>query len=236
METITVLRVEVSNSGNDNEGSLSSGKASTSSSLVGGALAGKIASGTLKYDRLSFGSELSNNVVESQRGTTDNIRTATREIALDGMKSSFHKRTLIEKKYGQDWGRSKQFLRNSKTYLRNINMPNIPTPSISQVSGVLTSGAAAYSLYGNYQQTGLNLSGSTHAASVQARKNSVATSAISIGVAALVNPALAAPMIAMKAYQLSQTNRKELFAIQKEQMRASVLQSNLVKNVAEKRF
>ena len=107
---------------------------------------------------------------------------------------------------------------------------------IKGTTGIISSGAAAYSLYSNYQKTGMELSGATHAAAVQGRKGNVATSAAALGGAALINPGLAALTIAMKAYQLSQTNRKELFNIQKEQLISTVLQRNLIKNVAERRF
>lgn len=108
--------------------------------------------------------------------------------------------------------------------------------AISVASTTATIGSAAYSIYSNYQQTGLELSGATHAAAVQARKGQAANELVGLGVAVMINPALAAPMIAMKAWQLSQTNRRELFEMKKSQMTSTILQRNLVKNVAERRF
>ena len=118
-------------------------------------------------------------------------------------------------------------------YARNISLPKITT---TQAAGVATSAAAMYGIYSNYQKAGLEMSGATHAAAVQGRNGQLANTAIQIGVAAMINPLLAAPMIAMKAYQLAQTNRKELYEIQKSVMVSQIMQRNLVKTVAERRF
>lgn len=96
--------------------------------------------------------------------------------------------------------------------------------------------AAVYNVYSENQRLGMELSGSTHAASVQARKASLASFGAQLAGAALINPIAAVGVLAMKAYQTSQTNRKEIFEIRKSQIQAQVLQRNLVKNVAERRF
>ena len=103
-------------------------------------------------------------------------------------------------------------------------------------TALASTGAAAYKAYSDYQVAGLQLSGATHSASVQSRKGNMASDLTGLGIAIAINPVLAAPMIAMKAYQLAQTNRKELFAIRKSQIESEVLQRNLVQNVAESRF
>lgn len=227
MADIVVLRVEVTQSGVEQEGSLASGKGkngSVTAGLAGGAIAGKLAAGGL-------GESLSNNLMESNRAGNAMERKIIRETTLAGMRNSFHKRTLIEKQYGVDWGRTKQFARNAQTYAKNIT-----PPTAKAIGGVATAAAAVFSIYSNYQKAGLEMSGATHAAAIQGRYGQMANSAVQIGVAAMINPLLAAPMIAMKAYQLAQTNRKEIFEIQKSVMISQIMQRNLVKTIAERRF
>jgi hypothetical protein len=96
--------------------------------------------------------------------------------------------------------------------------------------------SAVYTAYSNYKKTGLELSGATHAAAMQQRKTDLANTAVQLGVAVAINPLLAVPVIAMKAYELSQTNRTKIFAMEKSQITSNILQRNLVKNVAERRF
>ena len=113
----------------------------------------------------------------------------------------------------------------------------ITTSSVTKGIGATAAlGASSYSLYSNYQKTGYELSGATHAAALQDRKGQAANTLLTIGVATVINPLLAAPVIAMKAWELSQNNRREIFEIRKSQIQSEVLQRNLVKNVAERRF
>lgn len=215
MPEVTLLRVEISEPVEESESSLGSKKSSKSSSLAAGAAGGAIVSSSGKF---LFGStpedmsEFLKTGIDGSRATTRGSRRIARRLAITNA--------------------------NPAQYGRNISSISAESIKIgTRITGAATTaGAAAYSVYSDFQQTGLELSGSTHAAAIQQRKGQMANELAGLGVAVMINPVLAAPVIAMKAWQLSQTNRKELFEMRKSQITSEVLQRNLVKNVAERRF
>ena len=232
MNDITVLRVEVANVDSKSESSLASGKGKSSAStgLAAGAVAGAGVSQPLsKRDKIT--AELiaydDAEVAAGRKGLSYG-RASTRLGRLNERKQALLQMTDPElTKYEKKLA--------GRQYARNISAPTYKQASTG-IATVATSAAAAYSLYSNYQKAGLEMSGATHAASIQSRKSEAANALVGIGIAAMINPLLAAPMIAMKAWQLAQTNRKELFEIQKSQIQSQVMQRNLVKTVAERRF
>ena len=222
MSELTVLRVEVSSAGESNEGSLKSGKTngSTGTSLAAGGVAGKLTTVGLssKKERTAKGDELLKQMYP-------NTKPSSEQLAINkNMKEMF----------GYDAPKRLEISKQGSA-LRRFN-----TPSAKQVGTVAGAGialaATGYKMYSAYKIAGYEMSGSTHAAAMQSRKVSAAGSLQQIGGAMIINPALAAPMIAMQAYQLAQTNRKQLFEIQKSQIMSQVLQRNLVNTVAERRF
>jgi hypothetical protein len=95
---------------------------------------------------------------------------------------------------------------------------------------------AGYNIYSQYKTLGHNLSGASHSAQVQQRKAAVVNRGASLIGAAIVNPWLAVGMVAHRAWQLSQTNRRELFEIRKSQIISNVMQERLVKDTIQRRF
>lgn len=231
MAELTVLRVEVADLGSKDTKSLSAGKSSTVNSLAAGAIGGTVA-GNFNGE----GGGGINNLISNSRGGTVEDMKERRRLALGRLRGAL---TAPSKNAGTTIFTPSERLKaiggSSGSYLRNI-----PLPSYKQVTtgtaALATSAAAVYSVYSNYKQAGLEMSGATHAALKQARNGQKAQFAATLTAAAIVNPALALPVIAMKAYNLAQTNRKELFEMQKSQITSEILQRNLVKNVAERRF
>ena len=225
MADVTVLRVEVRDVGEVKEGSLSpSSKQSTSKSLAAGALASKAMTAADKYDndmRMALKSSVDNGSLFFGRGDSREERFKQRQLAKWMIRKTDNKKVVRP-------------VANSM-YRRNISAPTYGQITTG-VSAAVTLAAKGYQLYSNYQKAGYEMSGAAHAASVQDRKGQLAQSTAEIGLAMMINPLLAAPMIAMKAYQLAQTNRREIFEIQKNQMTSNILQRNLVKTVAERRF
>lgn len=222
MPEVTVLRVEVSESVGKESDTLNSNKEVTSSleagAISGEGLAGKKSTATSPEYATFLG-----------RGTDSETRKWIREDGKINLKEAFSRDFNKESPFDR---RGQAFRSGAKGYLTNLEKSSYIKGGV----GMATSVAAVYSIYSNYQKTGYELSGATHAAAIQGRKSSVMNTGIQLGAATLVNPALAVPLIAMKAYQLSQTNRKEIFEIRKSQVQSQVLQQNLVKNVAERRF
>jgi len=95
---------------------------------------------------------------------------------------------------------------------------------------------AASNIYSQYKTVGYNLSGATHAAQKQQRIQSGINTVGSIIAAGVVNPALLPVIIAMKAWQLSQTNRAEIYKITSSQIVGNILQERLVTNTIQRRF
>jgi hypothetical protein len=216
MTDITVLRVEVSNAGVSKEGTLESGKSkgSLGTSLAAGGVGGKLLLAS-ERERTLKGDDILRKMYPKTESTAAQVQNAKDMKEMFGYDAPKRLDIAPEKK-----------VRKPITY-KQVS---------TGVASVATLAGSAYSMYSNYQKAGYEMSGATHAAAVQGRKSQLAGTAIQIGLAAMINPLLAAPMIAMKAYQLAQTNRKELFEIQKNQMMSQVLQRNLVKTVAERRF
>ena len=242
MPNVTVLVVEVSNAAQEQEGSLnknktnSSGKSLTAGAVGGGAVvatAGITAVGGAitkeDYSRVGINLKEGTGLVGGtyhgvrQRG----IYSKYKKLAMTGSRVGPIKRA--ERMAEVDTAKTAKQYSNASFKNAAKALPGVAT-------GSATAAAAVYSVYSNYQKAGLEMAGSSHAAAIQARKGEAANSLTQIGVAALVNPVLAAGMIAMKAWQQAQTNRKQLFDIQKSQIQSAVLQKNLVKNVAERRF
>lgn len=219
MAELTVLRVEVSNVGEVDESSLNSKNKSTNKSLVAGGLAGaSLANATLKsHYGITFPEEEMNSIGRL------NTREYRKEYRRDRLSLMLRGKSLNGSRV-EPW----------KQFGKNIDLPSMQ--NIKNVSGIIGGAAAVYSVYSNYQQVGYQLSGATHAAAVQGRKSSMITGAATLGITAAVNPAIAVGLIAMKAWQTAQANRKEIFEIRKNQMTSEVLQRNLIKNVAERRF
>ena len=230
MSELTVLRVEVASAGESNNSSLESGKGkgSTGTSLAAGAIAGKAASGGFINHSDNLSQRLKG---ASANGSMFFGRGDSREERLYNRTTA---REMFVKSNRGSVGRDRAI----SMYRRNISGPSgkqLKAGAVG-VGGVATSAGAVYSIYSNYQKTGLELTGATQAASIQARKGEAANQAIGLGVAVMINPLLAAPMIAMKAYQLAQTNRRTIYDIQKSVVQSTILQRNLVRNVAERRF
>jgi len=225
MPEVTVLRVEVSEGVGKETDSLNSNK-ETSSSLAAGATTGegiigkkKVAAPSLEYATFLG------------RGMDEETRKWIREDSKLNLKEAFS-RDFNKSGESPFNKRGQAFRAGAKGYLSNLEKSSYIKGGV----GMATSATAIYSLYSNYQKTGYELSGATHAAAIQGRKSAIANTGLQLGAAALITPALAVPVIAMKAYQLSQTNRKEIFEIRKSQVQSQVLQQNLIKNVAERRF
>jgi len=216
MADVTVLRVEVSGVSGGNEGSLESGKGKSAAgtSLAAGGLGGKLALLSEK-ERTIKGDEILKKIYPKTQSTPEQLKNAKDMKELFGYEAP--KRLDIV------------------PTRRHIKMPSYKQVSTTAGAGI-TIAAKAFSMYSNYQKAGYEMSGSTHAAAIQGRRSSAADSLTQIGVGFLINPVAGAAMIAVKAYQLAMTNRKELFEIQKSQMLSQVLQRNLVKTVAERRF
>lgn len=232
MADITVLRVEVSNVDVETEGSLSTKKGSTVNSLAGGALAGKYLTKGFDSEAERIGNEINRAISTNGRGTSKDSRSGMRNQAKAKLRSAFlSSRTPFEKANGLRDSRYGYLSKGIVQYGRNM-----PMPSKTQVTGAISSAAAVYGLYSSYKQAGYSMSGATHAAEVQSRKGAMSSGLTQLGVAAMINPAAVPAVIAMKAYQLAQTNRKELFEIRKSVIQSSVLQRNLVSNIAESRF
>lgn len=216
MTDLTVLRVEVTGVGSGNEGSLESGKGkgSVGTSLAAGGIASKLALSSEK-ERTIKGDEILKKIYPKTQSTPEQLKNAKDMKELFGYEQPKRLDIAPESK-----------VRKPITY--------------KQVSSAAAGGIAfatqAFSMYSNYQKAGYEMSGATHAAAMQGRKASAASSASEIAIGFLINPIAGAAMIAMKAYQLAQTNRREIFEIQKSQMLSQILQRNLVKTVAERRF
>jgi len=103
---------------------------------------------------------------------------------------------------------------------------------VAGATAILGAGAFIF----DHMSTNLELSGATHAAAKLKRGSNMLTTGASLGAALLINPALAPAVIGLKAYQLAQTNKKEIYAIGKAQLESTVMQRNLITNVAERRF
>lgn len=233
MPEVTVLRVEIIGDKGGTPGSLESGKGGTSSSIVagavGGGLVGKMSAGSYSNALNEMGS--GNGPGIGNRGETKDQMKAMRTMGRGIMKSGLT---------GRDWATNGAIPKGSR--LRAIGTgaqvyaTNLPGGMVKGGVGLATSAGAVYSLYSAHKQATLQMSGASHAASVQARKGQATNQLLGLGAAAIINPALAIPMIITKLYQLEQTNRKENFEIKKSIMQSTVLQRNLVKNVAESRF
>ena len=117
-------------------------------------------------------------------------------------------------------------------YVRNM------TPRQYKVAGVSAIGTimSTTSVINQYRTIGYNLSGASHAAQMQQRKQSAINTVGSISAAAIINPWLAVGMVAHRAWQLSQQNRQELYQIKSSQIIASVMQERLVKDTIQRRF
>ena len=216
MADLTVLRVEVSGTVSGKEGSLESGNKGTSvgGSLAAGGVAGKLALASEK-DRTLKGDEILKKIYPKTQSTPEQLKNAKDMKELFGYEQPERLDIVPEKK-----------VRKPITY-KQVS---------TGVAGVMAVGTQAFSMYSNYQKAGYEMSGATHAAAIQSRTAQGMSSLTQIGVGFMINPVAGAAMIAMKAYQLAQTNRKELYEIQKNQITSQLLQRNLVKTVAERRF
>jgi len=216
MADITVLRVEISGTANGKEGSLESGNKSNAAggSLAAGGLGGKLALSSEK-ERTLKGDDILKNIYPKTKKTSEQLKTEK------DMKEMF----------GYDAPKRMDMVPTKRS---------IPKPTSKQVATGITStlavGTQAFSMYSNYQKAGYEMSGATHAAAMQGRTAQGMSTASQVAIGFVINPAAGAAMIAMKAYQLAQTNRKEIFDIKKSQMTSQLLQRNLVKTVAERRF
>ena len=231
MSDITVLRVEISSAGVNKEGSLESGagKSSTGTSLAAGAVAGKASSGgfrdKLREEVIKFDEA---NLRPDGNSSMGYGRAASRMARLNERKQAI---VVMTDPDSMPYERKL----HAKQYLKNISAPTYKQTTTA-VSAAAALGTQAFSMYSNYQKAGYEMSGATHQAAVQGRKAAIGGFATSVSVAALINPLAAAGMIAMKAYQLAQTNRKELFEIRKSVIQSTILQRNLVNNIVESRF
>jgi hypothetical protein len=105
-----------------------------------------------------------------------------------------------------------------------------------QVLGNITLATVAYNVYSQYKTLGHNLSGASHAGQIQQRKGTAVNKLSTVVGAAIIHPLFAAGLVANAAWQLSQTNRRELFEIKRSQIIANVMQERLVKDTIQRRF
>ncbi len=216
MADITVLRVEIAESSSSKEGSLESGNKSkvAGGSLAAGGLGAKLALSS-ERQRTLRGDDILRSIYPKTQSTPEQLKNVKDMKELFGYEPP--KRLDIA------------------PVKRTVNKPSYKQITTG-VSGAVAIGTQAFSMYSNYQKAGYEMSGATHAAAMQGRTASAMSSAAQIGVGFMINPVAGAAMIAMKAYQLAQTNRKELFEIRKSQIQSQLLQRNLVKTIAERRF
>lgn len=206
MAELTVLRVEVTNAGTGNSDSLKSGKAKSGKGLG-------VSNKSLANHNETAVDAVSNN--------SSNLSRKERLMAKKGQHQVLKKESAVGK------------------FTSGLS-------SLQKGAGIAAAGAQivnqGYQMYSNYKIAGHEMSGATHAAAVQGRKGSmISTGADGVALIALVatgpvGMAAAAVIIAKKAWTLAQTNMKEIFAIEKDQILSEVLQRNLVKTVAERRF
>jgi len=96
---------------------------------------------------------------------------------------------------------------------------------------------AGFAVVSEHQRASLEMTGATHAASKKARetKGVMDTAGLAL-VAKAGGPYGAALYLGYKAYALAQENRRKLYDMDVSQIQSTILQRNLVKNVAERRF
>ena len=232
MPELTLLRVELSNTGESSEGSLGTGKGKSSAgtSLVAGGVSGGVSSKLLlssEKNRFLKGDEVLRQIYPKTKKTSEQLANEK------SMKELF----------GYDAPKRLDISSNKNSKVRKI-MSSGKSAGLA-VGGAVALASTAFTMYSNYKKAGYEMSGATHAAAMQSRTSTAVSSSISMGAA--VGGALvvggpyaaaitAAVMVAKKGYDLAQTNRRELFEIQKSQILSQVLQRNIVKTVAERRF
>jgi hypothetical protein len=101
----------------------------------------------------------------------------------------------------------------------------------------VTTALAGYTLYSQYKTTGYTLSGASHQAQMQQRKTQQASFATGIGLSLATGQYWAtALMLAGRAWQLSQTNRQELYQIKSSQIISNIQRERLIKDTVQRRF
>lgn len=225
-ETVLIkIQVEETESKDNSQLSKSKDKGkSLAAGAIGGIGASKIASGTF----LGATAEEARSFLDGDtraRQATPGGRKLSRKLAASN---------FLQYRSRDDAG---QFVKNLPNPVEAAKMTAKAVSTAAKYAAPYAAGAAAaYTLYSNYKKTGLELSGATHAAALQQRKTDLANTGVQLGVAIAINPILAAPVLAMKAWELAETNRRELYEMRKSQLTSEILQRNLVKNVAERRF
>jgi hypothetical protein len=223
MAEVTVLRVEVSGSSGTDSKSL------TTTAAVASGIGRKTTGGTPSPEETI-------NVLSGRKGgQTPKMRAIGRTEGRQkmGYALGIPVQGLTLSNKGTLGYRTKMFGQGVVTYAKNIEYKQLGQRATRGATALV----GAQALYSQYRSTGMQLSGSSHAAAQQQRKTQRLGMATGIGVAvASGRPEAVVLMIAARAWQMSQQNRQTLFRLQADQMTSNILQQRLVKNTIERRF
>jgi hypothetical protein len=216
MAEVTVLRVEVSGSSGTDSKSL------TTTAAVASGIGRKTTGGTPS----PMAQQLGRQILTGDGPTKINQRYSGRAAQLQAQQKA-------KQFMKNEWNEGQIPFKSGMMYLKNQTREQIVRKSVSGATALV----GPQALYSQYRSTGMQLSGSSHAAVQQQRKTQRLGMATGIGVAvASGRPEAAVLMIAARAWQMSQQNRQTLFRLQADQMTSNILQQRLVKNTIERRF